>query len=222
MRAIMSNTQQQIPQTKADYKRIFGELQEALRLSSESYDRGFKGEAKRLALTIRVLLHDTSKSISLFTQLNVKNAGKYFATPSPYAAGNLLTESHLIKLVLPSKDLYAPLLADFPPVFPWGQLDFGNWWSEPILRDNKRRNLSRRDIVLALSNKDGGGHVDPNLEEIYADLSRRNSMAWGIHESGEKYDPEYGPEYACARQIAFELTKTIDENLSSAIAAAFS
>ncbi|PKM42871.1 MAG: hypothetical protein CVV03_09425 [Firmicutes bacterium HGW-Firmicutes-8] len=38
---------------------------EFLELSAESYDRGKDGEAKRLASTIRVLVHETRSSHSL-------------------------------------------------------------------------------------------------------------------------------------------------------------
>jgi hypothetical protein len=138
------------PQSHTDYKRIFNETRDALRLSSDAYDQGFKGEAKRLAGIARVLLHDTPKSKSLFAQLNVKTAGKYFATPSPYSAGNVMTESRLIQQVSGGgRDIYRPILDDFPPVFAWGQLDFGQWWSEPVIRDKQQRLLSRGHIVLA-------------------------------------------------------------------------
>ncbi|MFC1897430.1 hypothetical protein ACFLX8_02540, partial [Chloroflexota bacterium] len=40
--------------------------------SASSYDNGSIGEAKRLALVVRVLTHDTSNSASLLTQLEKK------------------------------------------------------------------------------------------------------------------------------------------------------
>ena len=36
-----------------------------LKASASAFDEGFDGEAKRLAVTVRVLLHDTNNSISL-------------------------------------------------------------------------------------------------------------------------------------------------------------
>jgi hypothetical protein len=53
-------------------------------------------------------------------------------------------------------------------------------------------------------------HLDPNLDTVYADLSRNNSLGWIITEGAAESAPEYGPEYACMRQIAFELNKTIN------------
>jgi hypothetical protein len=41
--------------------------------SADAFDKGFEGEAKRLAVTLRVLLHDTKSSRSLLGQLGRKN-----------------------------------------------------------------------------------------------------------------------------------------------------
>lgn len=40
-----------------------------LKRSAEHYDAGEFSEAKRLAATLRVLLHDTDRSVSLLSQL---------------------------------------------------------------------------------------------------------------------------------------------------------
>ena len=44
-----------------------------LKRSSESFDNGYESEGKRLAVTLRVLLHDSNKSTSLLSQLNKKD-----------------------------------------------------------------------------------------------------------------------------------------------------
>ena len=65
--------------------------------------------------------------------------------------------------------------------------------------------------MLALANKDGGAHVDPRLDVIYADLSRNNSLAWEAYAAdGSSRPPEDGPELAIMRQIAHELIKTFE------------
>ena len=45
--------------------------------SSKSYDQGFEGEAKRLAVAIRVLMHDTTQSNALLTQLGKIKGNAY-------------------------------------------------------------------------------------------------------------------------------------------------
>jgi hypothetical protein len=49
-----------------------------LRSSSASYDAGRFGEAKRLAVVLRILLHDTARSLSLLHALGIKTTLKYF------------------------------------------------------------------------------------------------------------------------------------------------
>jgi hypothetical protein len=51
-----------------------------LRGSAESYDAGDFSEAKRLATTLRLLLHDTKKSRSLLTHLGLKNKLRFVDT----------------------------------------------------------------------------------------------------------------------------------------------
>jgi hypothetical protein len=48
---------------------------------------------------------------------------------------------------------------------PWGErwLQFPHWWNEVIFVDGARAELTRRDLVLAVANQDGGAHVVPTL-----------------------------------------------------------
>jgi len=74
--------------------------------------------------------------------------------------------------------------------------------------------LCRRDLILAVANKDGGAHVDPVLDEKYANLSRGNSLAWRYR--GPRGDiPLEGPEKAAVRQIAHEVLKTLNPKMSN-------
>ena len=56
-----------IRQTEEELKSHLKEQIQFLLKSAQSYDEGFTSEAKRLAVVIRVLLHDTKKSKSLLT-----------------------------------------------------------------------------------------------------------------------------------------------------------
>ena len=57
-------------QTLDDLNSHLKEQIQFLLKSCQSYDEGFFSEAKRLAVVIRVLLHDTKDSYSLLTLLN--------------------------------------------------------------------------------------------------------------------------------------------------------
>lgn len=45
---------------------------ENLEVSAARYDAGGTSEGNRLAVTVRVLVHDTSRSVSLFRQMGVR------------------------------------------------------------------------------------------------------------------------------------------------------
>jgi len=64
---------------------------------------------------------------------------------------------------------------------------FAQWWSDEIVRDNVGHVFSRRDLVLNVTNTDGGAHVDPKLDAAYEAFSRRNSMDWKFRPEGEEW-----------------------------------
>jgi hypothetical protein len=88
-------------------------------------------------------------------------------------------------------------------------LPFQEWWNEIVFVDDQKQKMSRRDLVLALANQDGGAHVDPKLNETYARLSRHNSMGW-TNSDGTTATAIPSAERAAMRQIAHELLATLD------------
>jgi len=98
---------------------------------------------------------------------------------------------------------FAPL--DDTPLPHW--LDFDDWWSETIMVDDRRNQLSRRDLVLTAANQDGGAHVDPSLDERYARITKENSLAW-VRQTPSGAQPIPHAEKAALRQIGHELLRT--------------
>ena len=163
------------------------------------------GEAKRLAVSLRVLLHDTKNSHSLLGQLGRKN--NFVDTALEFDPRNKMTHGGLISVALgPPRTRYVAMLDDTPKV---SQLDdFDVWWNAPVFVNSDRQVLTRRDLVLTAANQDGGAHVDPALDEVYARLARDNSMSLHAGESGV-LRPMEGPERAALRQIAHEVLKSL-------------
>jgi len=87
---------------------------------------------------------------------------------------------------------------------------FPDWWNKIVIIDSLKTKFSRRDLVLALANKDGGAHVDPALDESYNNLSRKNSVGWIAHHSSGVETPVNEIELYSVRQIAYELLMSID------------
>ena len=74
----------------------------------------------------------------------------------------------------------------------------------------------RRDLIMNVVNTDGGGHVDPTLDEAYLDLSRNNSLGW-ILEKGDVQEPFPPPVMACIRQVAHEVLETLKKKCSQQV-----
>ncbi len=85
---------------------------------------------------------------------------------------------------------------------------FDLWWALPVIRDAQRNEISRRDLVLSVADMDGGTHVDPAIEEVYARLSRSNSLAW-VFQNDKGARPLGNPVPASIRQIAWEVDESV-------------
>lgn len=184
-----------------------------LEASADAFDKGFESEAKRLAVTTRVLLHNTSNSHSLLSQLGHKTV-LFWSTALPNEPGNETPHGGLVFMTLGGNESkYVAMLDDVPQL---RQISFDEWWNSEVFTDDQKHTLSRKDLILTAANQDGGAHVDPGLDETYARLSKDNSMGWVTTDaSGTK--PMPGPERAAIRQIAHEVLKTLKPNYQKKI-----
>lgn len=196
-----------IPQSEEDFNEHFKDCLRFLEDSCDSYDKGFDGEAKRLAATIRTLVHDTPKSTSLLMHLKMKG-GQFLDTAHENWPDNTMTYSGLVAMNIDSGSGKGP---KYIPIIDSGKgvlVDFEAWWNRVIFIDQEKKTLTRKELVLAIANKDGGAHIDEVLDEKYGNLSRRNSLGWTASQGGET-GPLRAPEKASVRQIAHELLKTL-------------
>ncbi len=187
--------------------------------STISFDNEFEGEAKRLAATIRVLVHDTKSCSALLTQLNKMNI-LFFDSASAFDPRNPLTCNCLLLKRLykeETEDLEADYIAPLDNLPPTRNKDkkvsFGRWWNRNTVFKDKGGNLfSRRDIVLTVADKEGGAHIDPTLDQPYANLTKFNSLAWKVHTESKEKDMG-NPVPPGIRQIAHEVIKTLKEGV---------
>jgi hypothetical protein len=188
----------------------------------ESYDRGNDIVALSIATAIRVLVHDTSNSISLLTHLSIKNA-QYLSTnfrdPTQKVHLGLVRQINVgVNDGSGGEAKYWPLCDEryFPsPKQHFSLLPFDEWWGERIF-ENARSSLTRRELVLAMSNKDGGAHFDTEVDERYDDF--RKSLSGGSSLVGRRSGALRGydniPIHPAVRQIAFEL---VHSNISARV-----
>ncbi len=196
-------------QSKEELQQHLRDTVQALELSARAFDDGLEGEAKRLAAAIRVLMHDTSYSKSLMGQLEQKTIS-FYDTCTPRQNHTYITYSGLTAIDLtPQGATHVALLDNLPPDCPPRWVSFDEWWNRVVFVDQKRSETSRKDLILSVANKDGGAHVDPVLDEKYANLSRRNALGWGFYNSRGEV-PLEGPEKAAVRQITHEVLKSLN------------
>jgi len=194
-----------IPQSMDELNDQLDEQIRFLIASSASFDSGFTGEAKRLANTIRIMVHDTKNSTSLFTQLGIKERLYYYNTAIPDSSFGL-TGIMTTTAGGGKTEYVAPLDngGELRKKKPW--ILFSEWWEEMnVLYDGNTR-FNRRKLILSLANQDGGAHVDPSLDESYFNLTRNNSLNV-YHEN----QPVKGVVLASVRQIAFEISRTLKD-----------
>lgn len=204
-------------QTKEELWAMLQEHMEFLHRSCESFDSGYISEAKRLAVTARVLMHDTKQSRSLLRQLKLLPGMGFFCTARPQSENTIFgDDTRLVLVEMGGKGVSYKVPADkIPP--PPGQRHkirlFPEWWNEPIII-TKGFSFCRRDIVLNLSNKVGGAHVDPELDAAFAELLRDNPL--GLTGAVGDDEPRKVPdiELHSMRQIAYEIIKSIERKLA--------
>ena len=82
---------------------------------------------------------------------------------------------------------------------------FKQWWDEPVSKDRAGNLWSRKDHVRTLANKEGGAHVDPNLDPAYEALVSANGFGMQfLTPEGDCLDFAGDPAAASVRQIAHE------------------
>lgn len=202
-----------VRRTKEELKQELIEQLQLLELSCRSYDSGMEAAGKHIALSIRVLVHQHGQSQALMQQLDLREC-PFVDSAGKLNPRNLLPEHHLVairmRVGVGERVRYIPAGRK-----PWRsslRIRFQDWWNEPILKDSEGHLFSRRDLVGNVANTDGGAHVDPELDEAYMQLSRKNSLGWLYTEDDILKKLEGRPELAAMRQIAYELLLTIAES----------
>lgn len=187
-----------------------------LEASARGYDNGFEGEARRLATTIRTVVHDTPRSQSILGQLGIKDQLRFIDTAERMNPRNLLPTPGLVmgRVEVGVEGRYVPPLDNLSPPRRNPPKPFEAWWGDAVTKDADGNLFSRGTYVLTTANKEGGAHVDPTLDASYAALSRGNKLGW-FYEASDRSEPFQGNlALASVRQIAFEVERTLRKQLA--------
>ena len=145
------------------FRQKFEEQLAFLKNSSKLFDEGSEYEAIRLAVSLRVLLHNTERSTSLVNQVKLNDHRMLSSTRGHGNWKDFL--AHEIALSSPTPVVLKPLLKnEFIPV------PMNVWWNGETVFQHDGNSYTRSKIILSAANKDGGAHVDPRLEHYYEEL----------------------------------------------------
>ena len=146
--------------TDRRFREKLGEQLRFLERSSALFDQGLEDEAFRLATSLRVIFHDTQRSVSLLTHLRLKQ-GKMLSSSRGH--GNwqdYLAEDINLSSANPVR--MRPLLGKR-----FAAVSIEDWWGNQPVFVHATQAFSRRTIILSAADKDGGAHVDKELEAYY-------------------------------------------------------
>jgi hypothetical protein len=187
--------------TRRELKELLGEHLDWLRASGERFDAGHVSESKRIAVAIRALVHDTSASTSLLTQLGMRNQMTWLSAVPLEATGF----SGPPWVDSPQSSGFEPL-----SILPSHSSDFDSWWTWSLLPDFDVA-VTRSWLVLQVANFDGGAHVDPTLPASYRSLSREGGLEpLRINSAGGRYKDSSNPIPSGLRTICSEVVVSIE------------
>lgn len=185
------------PRTPADLMAALREQLGFLAASVDTYDKGQISEAKRLAVTARLLIHQTPRSPSLFGQLGSAAPLLPDTRPVRPPAGmpSVIETSLLAPICADGKVRPLCLVREPPPTVPFGP--WQEWLRQDVILmpasgDLGPSNVTRHDIVKRLANKEGGAHLDPHAASTDHWITR------GSHSTASGWDivvmpPDAGP-----------------------------
>ncbi len=226
------------PRSADEIKNSFNHQCDYLYRSCRAFDAGQENEALRLSTTLRVLLHQTPKSNSLLNQMNLLTSLAYVDSGARRAsliqvlnqqapagmvynfdiADTLLVFSSVIgdeiKFIAPlMRSRFVTADPKHAAVVP--TRSYKDWWEDRFMEVTNGHAFSRKDIVLALANKEGGTHLDPDIEIKFDDLYQDNLGTEAGTDSipFQKVKPNIA--YATVRQIAYEVMATFDDHFGT-------
>lgn len=201
--------------TEIEAERLIGKLKDHIQFiqrSCEDYDRGSENESLRIATSLRVIFHNTNASVSLISHLGFDL--KEMLTSS---RGHEDWKDYLAlreNLNSPELIIMIPMLGN-----EFRKISIEDWWEKETVFKHNSKNHSRRKIILSIANKDGGAHVDKELEKYYEFLCS-GEYALGITGNLEYNGPPPFPQgitiyaknahLALIRQFAHEFLASVN------------
>ena len=153
-----------MPSSQIDLTQQLSRQLKFIETSCRAYDQGAVEEALRIAVSLRVLFHDTKSSTSLLTHMGKIRAIQLASTAKSINPSQLIGID--IAFFMPMTFTTNGIRHSVEEGAVLKKMTCDAWWNEPVFFQGVL--LSRRDVVLSSANQDGGAHVDvsPNQKTI--------------------------------------------------------
>ena len=172
--------------------------------SCDAYDQGRTDEAVRIATVIRVLIHDTPKSTSLLNHLGALNINLASTVSNLNHSKSAFLSGMGRMTITSTKTTWKPAINSSAID---KQIPLAEWWDQVVYIFGEVR-ATRKSLVLAAANKDGGAHVDSSLTPEYETLMTTGERGW-FHYSPTSMNNDFQPvmdtHLIYLRQMGFEL-----------------
>lgn len=152
-----------------------------------------------------MLIHDTKNSTSLL---------KHLGAPNIKLSSTVMGDHHPNSVMLMGMGRFSTVVggsttwkAATVPNAIKRQLPVSDWWNQVVYILGKTQ-ASRKDLILAAANKDGGAHIDANLTAEYETLMTTGQRGF-LHNSPtnetHNFQPVMDAHLVYLRQMGFEI-----------------
>jgi hypothetical protein len=162
----------------------------ALGQLSVLFHSGQTWAAKLMATVLYVICHDgRDKTRSLLTQLGIRDQLSCISTALPVRPGNILTIPLMLGFTFgPNHTGQVPRF-EMPDMPPFPRVPFSEWWEQAVYSLGDQNIITRKELVLAVRSKDGGGHFDSELDcANYVNM--KAGAGWFNLIAGEEQPPD--------------------------------
>lgn len=178
-----------------------------LKEAVDAFYAGKEVQALNVAITVRVLIHETDRSRSLLSRVNpnywnltihhrpILNPRAIFALPVTLQVSGDGTR----KIIRTSLDSESYQL-----------VPLRHWWNAEYQPFGALR-ASKKDIILTVADKDGGAHIDGKVPDIHAALSEP-PFRFGIVQNSEGMFMQPNLENAITAQSGYEMQTFLERH----------
>jgi len=144
-----------------------------------------EAEALDVSTPIRVMVHLTGSSASLLSQIDPEYWNKLIhfspliAPPPRTLESGVQTITQVVPLNIKMGMKTTSFIRYKGDNNPNSKAPLSSWWSDPCWDNGGANKISNKEMVLALSNKEGGAHVDGDVTAVYKAAKEQGRIVIG-------------------------------------------